>query len=157
MARYLATVGEATEVPRRSPGRGPPYWKSRVLRLKVLGDEHEGGGRGRGDASRDSLRRTSASGGAIAWSADGRRLVSTADDGALRFWDAQDGRLLASLYVPERTDDWLLLTPDGRLDGSEPALRKHLAWRMGDRVARDARESSTRRTPGLWRTVAFSP
>jgi succinate dehydrogenase/fumarate reductase flavoprotein subunit len=48
IARYLATVGEATEVPRRSPGRGPPYWKSRVLRLKVLGDEDEGGGRGRG-------------------------------------------------------------------------------------------------------------
>jgi hypothetical protein len=47
-ARYLATVGEATEVPRRSPGRGPPYWKSRVLRLKVLGDEDEGGGCGRG-------------------------------------------------------------------------------------------------------------
>ena len=34
IARYLATVGEATEVPRRSPGRGPPYWKSRVLRLQ---------------------------------------------------------------------------------------------------------------------------
>ena len=41
-------VGEAAEVPQRSPGRGPPYWKSRVLRLKVLGDEDEGGGRGRG-------------------------------------------------------------------------------------------------------------
>ncbi len=41
IARYLATVEEATEVPRRSPGRGPPYWKSRVLRLKVLGDEDE--------------------------------------------------------------------------------------------------------------------
>ena len=24
-ARYLAAVGEATEVPRRSPSRGPPY------------------------------------------------------------------------------------------------------------------------------------
>jgi hypothetical protein len=46
IARYLATVGEAAEVPQRSPGRGPPYWKSRVLRLKVLGDEDEGGGRG---------------------------------------------------------------------------------------------------------------
>jgi hypothetical protein len=41
IARDLATVEEATEVPRRSPGRGPPYWKSRVLRLKVLGDEDE--------------------------------------------------------------------------------------------------------------------
>jgi hypothetical protein len=39
ISRTLATVREATEVPRRSPGRGPPYWKSRVLRLKVLGDE----------------------------------------------------------------------------------------------------------------------
>ena len=28
IARYLATVGEATEVPRRSPGRGPSYWTS---------------------------------------------------------------------------------------------------------------------------------
>jgi hypothetical protein len=48
IACYLAAVGEATEVPRRSPSRGPPYWKSRVLRLKVLGDEDEAGGRGRG-------------------------------------------------------------------------------------------------------------
>ena len=48
IAHYVATVGEATEVPQRSLGRGPPYWKSRVLRLKVLGDEDGGGGRGRG-------------------------------------------------------------------------------------------------------------
>jgi hypothetical protein len=48
ISRTLATVGEATEVPQRSPGRGPPYWNSRVLRLKVLGDEDEGGGRGSG-------------------------------------------------------------------------------------------------------------
>ena len=48
IARTLATVGEEPEVPQRSPGRGPPYWKSRVLRLKVLGDEDEGAGRGRG-------------------------------------------------------------------------------------------------------------
>jgi putative transposase len=47
IARYLATV-EAAEVPQRSPGRGPPYWKSRVLRRKVLGDEDEGAGRGHG-------------------------------------------------------------------------------------------------------------
>ena len=48
IARYLAAAGEAAEMPRRSPGRGPPYWRSRVLRLKVLGEEDEGGGRGRG-------------------------------------------------------------------------------------------------------------
>ena len=42
IARTLAAAGEATEVPQRSPGRGPPYWKSRVLRRQILGDEDEG-------------------------------------------------------------------------------------------------------------------
>jgi len=41
IARYLTAAGELTEVPGRSPGRGPPYWKSRVLRRQALGDESE--------------------------------------------------------------------------------------------------------------------
>ena len=44
IARLLAAAGEPTEVPRRSPGRGPPYWKSRVLRRQALGVEHGGQG-----------------------------------------------------------------------------------------------------------------
>jgi hypothetical protein len=47
IARYLAALGEATEVKRRSPSRGPPYWKSRVLRRQALGEGdgcHSGGG-----------------------------------------------------------------------------------------------------------------
>ena len=45
-ARFLAGVGEATDVPRRSPGRGPPYWKSRVPRRQALGEEDDGQGGG---------------------------------------------------------------------------------------------------------------
>ena len=37
--RYLAGVGEASEAPSRAPARGPPYWKSRVLRRGALGEE----------------------------------------------------------------------------------------------------------------------
>ena len=48
IARQLAAALEVTEVPRRSPGRGPPYWKSPVLRRQVLGEEDEGGRRGSG-------------------------------------------------------------------------------------------------------------
>ena len=48
IARELAAALEVTEVPRRSPGRGPPYWKSPVLRRQVLGEEDEGGRRGSG-------------------------------------------------------------------------------------------------------------
>jgi len=43
LPRYLAAAGELTDVPSRSPGRGPPYWKSRVLRRQTLGDESDGG------------------------------------------------------------------------------------------------------------------
>jgi pimeloyl-ACP methyl ester carboxylesterase len=48
IARTLAAVGEAPEVPRRSPGRGPPYWKSQLLRRQVLEDEQDCGSHGDG-------------------------------------------------------------------------------------------------------------
>jgi hypothetical protein len=35
VARYLSKLGEPLEVPGRSPSRGPPYWKSTVLRKKA--------------------------------------------------------------------------------------------------------------------------
>jgi hypothetical protein len=39
IARFLSSaLGEPTDVPARSPDRGPPYWKSSVLRRKALGD-----------------------------------------------------------------------------------------------------------------------
>jgi Putative transposase/Transposase zinc-binding domain len=38
IARFLSALGEPTDVPARSPNRGPPYWKSTVLRRKALGD-----------------------------------------------------------------------------------------------------------------------
>ena len=43
-----AALSEAFEVPRRSPGCGPPYWKSRVIRRQTLGDEDGCGSHGGG-------------------------------------------------------------------------------------------------------------
>lgn len=34
-ARYLRKIGEATNLAVRSESRGPPYWKSTVLRRKA--------------------------------------------------------------------------------------------------------------------------
>ncbi len=34
---YLRGIGEPCDVPERSPSRGPPYWKSTVLRREALG------------------------------------------------------------------------------------------------------------------------
>jgi hypothetical protein len=38
VARYLRAISEPTDVARRSPSRGPPYWQSVVVRRKALGD-----------------------------------------------------------------------------------------------------------------------
>jgi len=46
IGRYLTAIGEPAEVPPRSPGRGPPYWKSRVLRRQAHGDEESDGRHG---------------------------------------------------------------------------------------------------------------
>ena len=46
ITRDLAAAGELTEVPGRSPGRGPPYWKSRVLRRQAPADGSDGGDHG---------------------------------------------------------------------------------------------------------------
>jgi hypothetical protein len=39
IARYFARVGEPTELPACSRDRGPPYWKSTILRRRALGYE----------------------------------------------------------------------------------------------------------------------
>ena len=90
----------------------------------------------------------------IAWSPDGQRVVTVADDGVLRFWRAADGQLLASLYVFGLGDDWLLVTPDGRLDGSDRALKRFVAWRVGERVRLDGALTRRHRVAGLWRTLS---
>jgi len=40
---YLRAIGEATEVPARSPKRGPPYWKSHPLCRQARGRPPAGG------------------------------------------------------------------------------------------------------------------
>jgi hypothetical protein len=38
IARSLVGIAEPVDVPGRSPNRGPPYWKSTVLRRRAFGD-----------------------------------------------------------------------------------------------------------------------
>jgi WD40 repeat protein len=89
----------------------------------------------------------------IAWSPNGRRVVTSADDGVLRFWSSSDGQLLASLYMLDSDGDWLLVTPDGRLDGSDRALSRFVAWRVGERVTLDRALTQRHRVRGLWRSL----
>jgi WD40 repeat protein len=90
----------------------------------------------------------------IAWSPDGNRVVTSADDGVLRFWNASDGRLLAALYTLASNRDWLLVAADGRVDGSEAAVAGLVAWREGDRVSLNKSLTDRRRVRRLWRSLS---
>ena len=37
ISRFLKHLGEPTDVGGRAPNRGPPFWKSTVLRQRALG------------------------------------------------------------------------------------------------------------------------
>jgi hypothetical protein len=77
---------------------------------------------------------------------------------ALRSWSASDGRLLASLYnMLDAGRDWLLVAPDGRIDGSEAALTRLVAWRLGDRVVSDKAMTQGHRVRGLWQSLTARP
>ena len=54
----------------------------------------------------------------------------------------------------EERGDWLLVAADGRLDGSEGALPRLVAWRAGDRVFHDQALTARRRVRDLWRLLS---
>jgi hypothetical protein len=58
IGRYLARIGEPTDPPARSPSHGPPFWKSVVLRQKMLAGADLGAGRRRSDRQIHSARET---------------------------------------------------------------------------------------------------
>jgi WD40 repeat protein len=92
----------------------------------------------------------------IAWSPDGNRVVTAADDGVLQFWNASNGQHLASLYALAGSQDWLLVASDGRIDGSARALASLVAWRAGEQVSLNKTMTDRCRVNGLWRSLRLA-
>jgi hypothetical protein len=83
--------------------------------------------------------------------------VTAGDDGVLVFWDAATGGVAGSLFVLEGQDQWLFVTPDGRVDGSRLALETLVAWRTAAGIALDVGATRRARVKGLWRAVHGAP
>ncbi len=52
------------------------------------------------------------------------RYMLSEEYGGLCFWDIEKKRQIGKLYMFEKSDDWVLLTEDGRFDATENALKK---------------------------------
>jgi WD40 repeat protein len=63
----------------------------------------------------------------VSFSPDGRLLVTTAQDNTTRVWDTSSGEQVL-LRLQLEGDDWVVVTPDGRFDGTESGMsRMHYA------------------------------
>ena len=60
---------------------------------------------------------------ALAFGPNGNWLVTLPLNGEIQFWDTQRAKLLSNLFFFRNSLDWILATPDGRVDGSLGGLR----------------------------------
>ena len=98
----------------------------------------------------------------IAFSADGRLLVSGGSYGTTNAWEVATGRHLVTLFAfPESrdgtvSDDWLAYHPDGYYDGS-PGIERYLAWRVGDELQTPEYPGAATPPPGSDRVGPDAP
>lgn len=94
---------------------------------------------------------------AVAWSPDAKYIASSGDDGVVRFWEAANSRLVATLYLFADMEDWILVAPNGSFDGTDRAVSRAIGWRQGQRITRDEGLSRERRKKGLWNELFERP
>ncbi len=74
--------------------------------------------------------------------------LSAGFDNTLRLWDLRTGKELAKLFLFEKTNDWVVLTPDGRFDATQAAM-KQLYYTVGTQIVPLEQYYEGFFTPGL--------
>jgi WD40 repeat protein len=69
----------------------------------------------------------------VDFSKDGRWLATSGEQGSVRLWKWQEGKLALTLLSSEESTDWLAFTPEGLFDGSV-RMWDRIVWRTGDGI-----------------------
>jgi RNA polymerase sigma factor (sigma-70 family) len=101
-----------------------------------------------------SLRLRQATGShSVAFSPDGKTIVSAAHDRAIRFWDPATGKQVRQILAPERGVNAVAFSPDGKLLAGAGMAGAVFLWDAG--TGREVRRLEGHRGPV--QAVAFSP
>ncbi|MGC4003345.1 MAG: WD40 repeat domain-containing protein [Pirellulales bacterium] len=86
----------------------------------------------------------------VALDDEGRLGFTTSGDGVVRCWNTATGDLVCRMIATTEGDDWLVVAPDGRYDGSEAGM-KLVTFRVPDtdRFAPRSEYHAQCHTPGL--------
>ncbi|MCD4792045.1 MAG: caspase family protein, partial [Bacteroidales bacterium] len=60
----------------------------------------------------------------LSFSEKDKFLISSSKDGSVRLWDVKDRKLLASLFCIKNSEDWVVVSPNGRFDGTVEGIKK---------------------------------
>ena len=83
----------------------------------------------------------------VALSSDGRFILSGSRDGTLRLWDSHE-HIERAILIAFGDADWLVVTPDGRFDGSPEGMAQ-LHYVQGMKTFTLAETADPNYTPGL--------
>jgi len=85
----------------------------------------------------------------MSFSEDSHWLAAAGSDGSIKIWNLDAEKLVASLYLLDDGESWLATTPDGYFDGTDSAVKKLVAWNLGNQIYPAARFAKQRYRPGL--------
>lgn len=60
----------------------------------------------------------------LSFSENGQFLFSSSKDGSIRLWNVKKRDLLATLFCIKNSDDWVVVSPNGRFDGTADGIKK---------------------------------
>ena len=59
----------------------------------------------------------------VNFSPDGKYIVSASEDGSVKIWDIATGDCKITRYDVPNSNDWVVVTPDGRFDGTDGGMK----------------------------------
>lgn len=89
----------------------------------------------------------------LAFEANGKYLVSGSQDGSFIFWDLKTYQSILEVFLLDATGNYLIISPDGRFDGTPEAIDKLIHFAANDEIIELEQLKDRYYEPHLWKKM----